>query len=83
MKAFPKTRSPPTKKAIELGADFVEVDLRETKDGQIISMHNDKVESYTKDAKGPVKSFTLADLKKMDIGSRHCAVVEPGTRAHL
>ncbi len=58
------------KKAIELGADFVEVDLRETKDGQIVSVHNDSVDSYARDAKGPVKGFTLAELKVMDIGSR-------------
>ena len=58
------------RKAIELGADFVEVDLRATKDGHIVSVHNGTVDSYTKDAKGPVKSFTLAELKAMDIGSR-------------
>ena len=57
-------------KAIEVGADFVEIDTRATKDGHIVSMHNDKVDSYTKDAKGPVSGFTLAELKAMDIGSR-------------
>lgn len=58
------------RKGAELGVDFVEIDLRETKDGQIVSMHNGNVDAYTKDAKGPVKSFTLAELKAMDIGSR-------------
>ncbi len=57
-------------KAIELGADFVEIDTRTTKDGHIVSMHNSEVDGYTKDAKGPVKNFTLAELKAMDIGSR-------------
>jgi len=57
-------------KAIELGADFVEIDTRSTKDGHIVSMHNSTVESYTKDAKGPVSGYTLAELKAMDIGSR-------------
>ncbi len=57
-------------KAIELGADFVEIDTRATKDGHIISMHNSTVDGYTKDAKGPVSGFTLAELKAMDIGSR-------------
>jgi glycerophosphoryl diester phosphodiesterase len=57
-------------KAIELGADFVEIDARATKDGRIVSMHNGTVDAYTKDAKGAVSGFTLAELKAMDIGSR-------------
>ncbi len=61
------------KKGIELNCDFVEVDFRETKDKAIVSVHNDDINAYTKDAKGPVKNFTLAELKALDIGSR----VEP------
>ncbi len=57
-------------RAIELGCDFVEVDFRKVKDGSIVSVHNDDVDSYTQDAKGLVKDFTLAELKAMDIGSR-------------
>ncbi len=57
-------------KAVEVGADFIEIDTRSTKDGHIVSMHNSTVESYTKDAKGSVSDFTLAELKAMDIGSR-------------
>ena len=57
-------------KAIELGADFVEIDARATSDGHIVSMHNGTVDAYTKDAQGPVSKFTLAQLKAMDIGSR-------------
>lgn len=57
-------------RAIDLGADFVEIDTRTTKDGHIVSVHNSTVDSYTKDAKGKVSSFTLAELKAMDIGSR-------------
>jgi glycerophosphoryl diester phosphodiesterase len=57
-------------RAIDLGADYVEIDLRTTKDGEIVSVHNSTVDSYTKDAKGKVSSFTLAELKAMDIGSR-------------
>ncbi len=58
------------KKAIELGVDYVEIDVRETKDGQLVSVHNATVDAYTEDAKGPVKDFTLAELQAMDIGSR-------------
>ncbi|HDP34860.1 MAG TPA: glycerophosphodiester phosphodiesterase family protein [Candidatus Hydrogenedentes bacterium] len=56
------------RRAIELGADFVEIDLRETRDGQFVSVHNHTVDAYTKDASGPVNTFTLAELKALDIG---------------
>lgn len=57
-------------KAIELGCDFVEIDLRTTKDGELVSIHNKDVDAYTDDASGLVRDFTLAELKAMDIGSR-------------
>ncbi len=58
------------RKAIDLGADFVEVDLRETADGRIVSIHNHTVDAYAAADVGPVNSFTLEELKAMDIGSR-------------
>lgn len=58
------------RKAIELGADFVEIDLRETRDGRFVSIHNHTVDDYTKDATGAVKDFTLEELRALDIGSR-------------
>lgn len=57
-------------KAIDLGADFVEIDVRTTKDGKFVSIHNDTVGAYTKDAKGKVKEFTIEELRALDIGSR-------------
>ncbi|NLO33836.1 MAG: glycerophosphodiester phosphodiesterase family protein [Candidatus Hydrogenedentes bacterium] len=58
------------RKAIEVGADFVEIDVRETKDKQLVSVHNHEVDAYTKDAVGAVQNYTLAELKAMDIGGR-------------
>lgn len=58
------------RKATEAGADFVEIDLRETRDGKFVSVHNPDVEDYTKDASGPVSGFTLEELQALDIGSR-------------
>ena len=57
-------------KAIDLGCDFIEIDLRTTKDGRFVSIHNDTVDRYTKDAKGTVRDFTLEELRALDIGSR-------------
>ena len=58
------------RKAIELGCDFVEIDVRRTKDDRFVSIHNGTVDQYAKGIKGKVGDFTLAELKKMDIGSR-------------
>lgn len=57
------------RKAIELGCDFVEVDVRVTKDGRLVSIHDAAVDAYTNDAAGNVVDFTLAQLQALDIGS--------------
>ncbi len=58
------------RKAIELGADFVEVDVRTTRDGALVSIHNESVDAYARDISGKVAAFTLEELRAMDIGSR-------------
>lgn len=58
------------RKAIELGCDFVEIDVRTTKDGALVSVHNATVEAYTGGEKVAVRDLTLAELKALDIGSR-------------
>jgi len=57
--------------AIDIGVDFVEVDLRTTQDGRIVSIHNKEIDSYvTNDRHGLVSELTLKQLKQLDIGSR-------------
>jgi len=58
------------RKAIELGCDFVEVDVRTTKDGHLVSVHNATIDDYAPGATGKVKEMTLAELQALDIGSR-------------
>ena len=58
-------------KAIDLGADFVEIDVRTTRDGALVSVHNRTVGAYTADGNdAKVAELTLAELKALDIGSR-------------
>lgn len=58
-------------RAIDLGADFVEIDVRTTKDGEFVSIHNRTVDAYMSDGtRGEVRDFTLEQLKALDIGSR-------------
>jgi len=57
--------------AIAMGVDFVEVDLRTTRDGHIVSIHNKDIDSYvTNGEQGLVSEMTLEQLKQLDIGSR-------------
>lgn len=58
-------------KAIDLGCDFVEIDLRKTKDGRFVSVHNSTIDAYTNgEVTGRVGDFTLAELKNLNIGKR-------------
>ena len=51
-------------KAIELGVDAVELDVRRTKDGEIVVIHDAKVDKTT-DGKGPVSELTLDEIKRL------------------
>ena len=50
--------------AIKMGVDIVEVDLACTKDGQLILIHDSKLERTTT-GKGLICEYTLAEIKKM------------------
>ena len=52
-------------KAVELGADVLEMDAHITKDGEIVLMHDEKVDRTT-DGAGLIEDLTLAELKKLD-----------------
>lgn len=58
------------REAIALGCDFVEVDVRTTKDGHLVSVHNATIDDYAPGQQGKVKEMTLSELKALDIGSR-------------
>jgi glycerophosphoryl diester phosphodiesterase len=55
------------KRALELGADMVEVDVRASRDGHIVVMHDATVDRTT-NGKGYVKDMTLRELKKLNAG---------------
>lgn len=57
-------------KAIDLGCDFVEIDVRTTKDGKFVSVHNALIDNYVEGVKGKVRDLTLTQLEALDIGSR-------------
>ncbi len=55
-------------KAIELGADMVELDVRLCKSGELVVIHDEKVDRTT-NGRGLVADMTLAELKKLDAGN--------------
>lgn len=55
------------KRALELDADMVEVDVRASRDGHIVVIH-DAVVDRTTDGKGYVKDMTLKELKRLNAG---------------
>jgi glycerophosphoryl diester phosphodiesterase len=63
--------------ALRLGADYIEQDLQQTKDGTLVVLHDetlDRTARPTKDSKpidciGPVRAHTLAEIKTCDVGT--------------
>ena len=52
------------RKAIELGVDAVELDVRKTKDGKVVVIHDAKVDKTT-NGKGSVGELTLDEIKQL------------------
>ncbi|RFS21923.1 glycerophosphodiester phosphodiesterase [Chitinophaga silvatica] len=54
---------------IACGADYAEIDLRTTKDGELILMHDATV-NRTTDGQGKVSDLTFEEIKKLNIKSK-------------
>lgn len=64
------------KKALEMKADYIELDLHMTKDGELVAIHDATLarttnveQVYPNRAPWRVKDFTLAEIKRLDAGS--------------
>ena len=56
--------------ALQEGADGVECDVRLTRDGHLVCVHDRRVDR-TSDGSGLVSEMTLAELRELDFGSWH------------
>ena len=63
----PENTLPAIEAAIQLGCDYVEVDVRTTRDGALVLMHNETVGART-NGSGRVAGLTLAEVKTLDAG---------------
>jgi glycerophosphoryl diester phosphodiesterase len=56
------------RRAVALGANFIETDLQLSRDARFVAIHDDTV-NRTTNGQGKVHDLTLADLRKLDAGS--------------
>jgi glycerophosphoryl diester phosphodiesterase len=66
----PQNTLPAIHAAIALGVDWVEVDVRATRDGHFVLMHNRTVDATT-NGQGAVASLTFAEIRRLDAGIHH------------
>lgn len=64
---YPENTMLAFQKAIDLGVDQLETDVRITKDGELVLIHDATVDRTT-NGHGLVKEFTLSELKELDAG---------------
>lgn len=62
---YPENTMLAFQKAVETGADGIELDVHLTRDGEVVVFHDERLERITEGA-GFLKDFTLDELKKLD-----------------
>jgi glycerophosphoryl diester phosphodiesterase len=65
---FPENTRIAFEKAIEAGADMIELDCQQSRDGHIVVFHDERL-NRTAGVKGRIHEKTLEQLKKLDIGA--------------
>ena len=56
------------RRAVELGATFIETDLQLSRDAHLVALHDTTIDRTT-NGHGAVREFTLAELRELDAGS--------------
>src|SRR5690606_20002442 len=64
----PETTMAAFRRALDIGADGIELDVHMSADGRLVVIHDETVDR-TSNGKGLVKDKTLAELKELDFGS--------------
>jgi glycerophosphoryl diester phosphodiesterase len=57
------------RQAIRLKVDYVEIDVRTTKDGALVNMHDSTVDRMT-NGRGAVRDLTLAEIRALEVKTR-------------
>ena len=64
----PENTIPAFEAAIESGADYIELDVQLTKDGELVVVHDDDIKRTT-DGEGPLSLMTYEETQKYSAGS--------------
>ena len=56
------------RRAVELGAEFIEADLQLTRDARLVAIHDETVDRTT-DGRGPVSGKTIEQVRQLDAGA--------------
>ncbi|MFC6463608.1 glycerophosphodiester phosphodiesterase family protein [Marinilactibacillus sp. GCM10026970] len=64
----PEHTLPAFQMAYDLNADYLEIDLQQTKDGELVILHDETLDRTT-DGTGRVSDFTYEELKTLDAGT--------------
>lgn len=68
--AAPENTMAAFERAFEIGVDFIELDVHETKDGQIMVIHDATVDRTAKGGvRGPIANLTFEQIRALDAGS--------------
>ncbi len=67
---YPENTMRAFKMANEVGADGIELDVQLSKDGEVVVIHDERVDRTT-NGEGFVRDLTLAELKALDASYIH------------
>ncbi len=68
MVLYPENTLPAFRAAVRLGVAMIEMDARMTRDSVIVILHDATLDRTT-DGSGPLRTHTLAEIKRLDAGS--------------
>ena len=68
--AYPENTMPAFRSALELGCDMIETDVRRTKDGELVLIH-DRSTLRTSGIDKNVDELTLEELRRINVGATH------------
>jgi glycerophosphoryl diester phosphodiesterase len=68
--------------AKKVGADYMEIDIRTTRDGQIVLMHDSNVDRMT-DGKGKVAEMTLKEIQALRVVDRRSDLPQDAVRTEV
>ena len=76
---YPENSIPAIRHCIALGIEMAEIDVRKTKDGVLVCLHDSNIKKVT-NGSGEVASLTYAEVCKYDMKTRDKGVVSPGVK---